>query len=362
MAKKPQKPTVRKPKRKRRRSRRADSHEEAEAQFAHTPISPATATSLQRLIGNSGTKRAIEGASAGVAIPIQAKRQLDAEADAEKAGVNVAYATGKAPKDDDTTSAALTIAEVATSIVAEVAPFIVGAIATVGASVLSTVSLLKTISDANERQQYSGKLLGTKLGLSVLGWMPSGKPIPDEITSRYLEAQVKQRSDLLHQWTSQIQYAGISGPALVTAAMREGLAVVAAETTSAFQQADAKAQQYLQVRYSPEEAQARLNKTIDAVRRQVCQQIFEIGFQRLNSSFESTDEKYVAQSDPSKKIAMINGLLDGWVSDKDLAAIRRICASNPEELPAIRAAIEPRVTELVSMRQRMLLRRILDGS
>jgi Domain of unknown function (DUF4157) len=62
----------------------------------------------------------------------------------------------------------------------------------------------------------------------------------------------------------------------------------------------------------------------------------------------------------SEKIRLINRLLDGWVSDEDIEAIRKICGSvdSSEEARQIRSAIEPRATEL-EFAQRTTLRVIL---
>jgi hypothetical protein len=62
-----------------------------------------------------------------------------------------------------------------------------------------------------------------------------------------------------------------------------------------------------------------------------------------------------------EKIKVINDLLDGWVSDNDLEAIRTVFGTveSPEDKQAIREAIAPRVTELVDHGQRARLRLIL---
>lgn len=62
----------------------------------------------------------------------------------------------------------------------------------------------------------------------------------------------------------------------------------------------------------------------------------------------------------AQKIAAINALLDGWVSDNDIAAIRGICGSaSDSDMNAIRAAIQPRISELWSIGKRTQLRVIL---
>jgi hypothetical protein len=61
----------------------------------------------------------------------------------------------------------------------------------------------------------------------------------------------------------------------------------------------------------------------------------------------------------NEKIRMIHTLLNGWVSDEDLVAIRRLCRSNPGDMAAIRTAIAPRIRELTDLGQRTQLRLIL---
>jgi hypothetical protein len=62
-----------------------------------------------------------------------------------------------------------------------------------------------------------------------------------------------------------------------------------------------------------------------------------------------------------EKVRMINRLLDGWVSDDDVRAIERICRSvaYDDEMEVIRAAIEPRVTELSNFGDRARVRAAL---
>jgi len=56
----------------------------------------------------------------------------------------------------------------------------------------------------------------------------------------------------------------------------------------------------------------------------------------------------IAEVATDMKIRLLNRLLDGWVSDEDMAAVRAICGSvsSPAESSPIRAAIEPRAIEL----------------
>ncbi|HKV78349.1 MAG TPA: DUF4157 domain-containing protein [Candidatus Sulfotelmatobacter sp.] len=69
----------------------------------------------------------------------------------------------------------------------------------------------------------------------------------------------------------------------------------------------------------------------------------------------------IAEVATDQKIRMINRLLDGWVSDSDLDAVRKICGSvkTSKESLQIRSVIEPRVIELVNFGQRVVLRSIL---
>jgi uncharacterized protein DUF4157 len=69
----------------------------------------------------------------------------------------------------------------------------------------------------------------------------------------------------------------------------------------------------------------------------------------------------IAEIATDQKIRLINRLLDGWVSDEDLQAVRKICGSvkNPEESRQIRGAIEPRANSLNNFGQRFVLRSIL---
>ena|GEM_PF-5371627 len=69
----------------------------------------------------------------------------------------------------------------------------------------------------------------------------------------------------------------------------------------------------------------------------------------------------IAEVGTDLKLRMINRLLDGWVSDDDLDAVEKICRSvhNPDEMRAIRAAIEPRELDLTDLGQRTRLRIIL---
>ncbi|MCA9989183.1 MAG: hypothetical protein KDE59_32985, partial [Anaerolineales bacterium] len=56
------------------------------------------------------------------------------------------------------------------------------------------------------------------------------------------------------------------------------------------------------------------------------------------------------------RIALINTLLDWWVSDTDLDHVERIYMSaNTSDRAAIRTAIEPRLTSLTSLGQRFRL-------
>jgi len=60
------------------------------------------------------------------------------------------------------------------------------------------------------------------------------------------------------------------------------------------------------------------------------------------------------------KIAMINELLNGWVTNMDLSDIELICRSiDAGGMVTVRAAIQPRITELVDIGQRTRLRAIL---
>jgi hypothetical protein len=64
-----------------------------------------------------------------------------------------------------------------------------------------------------------------------------------------------------------------------------------------------------------------------------------------------------------EKIRLINRLIDGWVSERDIGAIERICGStSASQLPAIRMAIAPRESEFYSDDQRARLHRALNRS
>jgi hypothetical protein len=87
-------------------------------------------------------------------------------------------------------------------------------------------------------------------------------------------------------------------------------------------------------------------------------------FAQLKGYAEALDATHATQllgaSTLTDKIAAINKLLDGWVSDDDLTAIQGICeSSNEAEMTAIRAAIQPRIKDLWSIGQRTRLRVIL---
>lgn len=87
-------------------------------------------------------------------------------------------------------------------------------------------------------------------------------------------------------------------------------------------------------------------------------------FAQLKGYAEALDATHATQllgaSTLTDKIAAINKLLDGWVSDDDLTAIKGICeSSNEAEMMAIRAAIQPRIKDLWSIGQRTQLRVIL---
>ena len=72
--------------------------------------------------------------------------------------------------------------------------------------------------------------------------------------------------------------------------------------------------------------------------------VIEIAVQRANLRSAQT------------RIALINTLLDWWVSDTDLDHVERIYMSaNTSDRAAIRTAIEPRLTSLTSLGQRFRL-------
>jgi hypothetical protein len=60
-----------------------------------------------------------------------------------------------------------------------------------------------------------------------------------------------------------------------------------------------------------------------------------------------------------QKIAIVNSLLDGWVSDTDLNHIEMVVNSASGDKAAIATAIQPRIKELWSIGQRTRLRVIL---
>jgi hypothetical protein len=65
-------------------------------------------------------------------------------------------------------------------------------------------------------------------------------------------------------------------------------------------------------------------------------------------------------TETDKKIAAINSLLDGWVSDSDLDNIENIWnASSGDEKSEIRKAVSARIGSLISIGQRTRLRTIL---
>jgi hypothetical protein len=71
--------------------------------------------------------------------------------------------------------------------------------------------------------------------------------------------------------------------------------------------------------------------------------------------------RYLQPPTVQQKIALINDLLDGWVSDTDLDNIERILRSlsSDGERTTIRNAIQPRIGSLTSIGQRTRLRVIL---
>lgn len=53
------------------------------------------------------------------------------------------------------------------------------------------------------------------------------------------------------------------------------------------------------------------------------------------------------------KTRMLEKLMDGWITDDDLATIERICqAVNHDQTPAIRAYLKARIGEMVSADQK----------
>ena len=72
-------------------------------------------------------------------------------------------------------------------------------------------------------------------------------------------------------------------------------------------------------------------------------------------------ERYLQSPTVQQKIAIINDLLDGWVSDNDLDNIERVfnSLSSDGERTTVRDAIQPRIISLTSIGQRTRLRAIL---
>ena len=66
----------------------------------------------------------------------------------------------------------------------------------------------------------------------------------------------------------------------------------------------------------------------------------------------------IGRQPPGQKIRMINTLMDGWISDADVAAIERICHSviDAGEMATIRNAINPRLNSMRSLGQRTRVR------
>lgn len=79
----------------------------------------------------------------------------------------------------------------------------------------------------------------------------------------------------------------------------------------------------------------------------------------LNKFFDRY-ARAVQGTETEKKIAVINSLLDGWVSDTDLDNIENIwSASSAGEKAEIRKAVSPRIGSLIDIGQRTRLRTIL---
>jgi hypothetical protein len=70
----------------------------------------------------------------------------------------------------------------------------------------------------------------------------------------------------------------------------------------------------------------------------------------------------IGGSEVDKKIAAVNSLLDGWVSDADISNIENIYhGSSPEEQTQLKAVISGRITSLMDFGQRGRLRILIGG-
>jgi len=80
------------------------------------------------------------------------------------------------------------------------------------------------------------------------------------------------------------------------------------------------------------------------------------------NSFMTRYSQALSGSEADKKVAAVNSLLDGWVSDADIANIENIYrGSSPEEQTQLRSAISGRITSLMDMGQRARLRILIGG-
>jgi hypothetical protein len=88
---------------------------------------------------------------------------------------------------------------------------------------------------------------------------------------------------------------------------------------------------------------------------------FEAGDTVIRQWVSDQDLQSIGRQPTQEKVRMINRLLNGWVSDDDVAAIERICRSvtYEDEMEEIRGAIEPRVTELSNFGDRARVRAAL---
>ena len=66
------------------------------------------------------------------------------------------------------------------------------------------------------------------------------------------------------------------------------------------------------------------------------------------------------QTPLEQKTTMINGLLDGWVSDTDIGQIETVYNANTSDKAALRAVIQPRLKELNSDDQRKRLEKLIQ--
>ncbi len=87
-----------------------------------------------------------------------------------------------------------------------------------------------------------------------------------------------------------------------------------------------------------------------------------MGDTQIRDAINTADAATIARIPTAEKIRIINRLFNGWVSDADISAIKKIYQNTPSsQQPDIKQAIERRIPDMTSIRQRTLVRVILTG-